>query len=108
MLVTIILDAERLMLGCESASAFRRTVSRQCQLCSCDDTRKEHSLLQSNCKVTSCGNRLQVTRERIRQIESKALRKMRQPSRQGVLVDYHDVGLDSTPAPDRKGMNRGS
>lgn len=46
-----------------------------------------------------------MTRERIRQIESKALRKMRQPSRQGVLADYKD-GLDTTPLPGRKGLAR--
>lgn len=47
----------------------------------------------------------QVTRERIRQIESKALRKMRQPSRQGVLMDYKN-GVESAVIPDRKGMHR--
>jgi Zn-dependent metalloprotease len=47
----------------------------------------------------------QVTRERIRQIESKALRKMRQPSRQGVLMDYKN-GVETASIPDRKGMHR--
>jgi Sigma-70, region 4 len=48
---------------------------------------------------------VQVTRERIRQIESKALRKMRQPARQGVLMDYKN-GIDTTVIPDRKGLHR--
>lgn len=34
------------------------------------------------------GNAFDVTRERIRQIEAKALRKLRQASRQTVLVEY--------------------
>ena len=34
------------------------------------------------------GNVFSVTRERIRQIEAKALRKLRQPSRNGILRDY--------------------
>jgi RNA polymerase primary sigma factor len=34
------------------------------------------------------GKRLGVTRERIRQIEAKALRKLRHPSRSKKLKDY--------------------
>ncbi|MBA2246721.1 MAG: RNA polymerase sigma factor RpoD, partial [Chloroflexia bacterium] len=34
------------------------------------------------------GNVFGVTRERIRQIEAKALRKLRQPSRANMLRDY--------------------
>ena len=34
------------------------------------------------------GKEFNVTRERIRQIESKALRKLRQPSRSRKLKDY--------------------
>jgi RNA polymerase primary sigma factor len=49
------------------------------------------------------GLRYKVTRERIRQIESKALRKMRQPSRQGVLHDYQG-GDAEIPLTGRKGM----
>ena len=45
------------------------------------------------------GNVFSVTRERIRQIEAKALRKLRQPSRNGVLREYlpsdHDAQIDS-------------
>jgi RNA polymerase primary sigma factor len=44
------------------------------------------------------GNVFSVTRERIRQIEAKALRKLRQPSRNGVLREYlpsdHDAQID--------------
>lgn len=37
-----------------------------------------------------CAARLYVTRERVRQIEAKALRKMRHPTRVGMLVDLMD------------------
>lgn len=37
------------------------------------------------------GTLFKVTRERIRQIEAKAMRKLRQPSRNGVLREYLDV-----------------
>jgi len=49
------------------------------------------------------GRVFSVTRERIRQIEAKALRKLRQPSRNGVLKDY--VGKEKTEQKDgsRKG-----
>ena len=44
------------------------------------------------------GNVFSVTRERIRQIEAKALRKLRQPSRNGVLREYlptdHESQID--------------
>ena len=36
------------------------------------------------------GKEFQVTRERIRQIEAKAIRKLRQPSRSKKLQDYLD------------------
>ena len=36
------------------------------------------------------GKEFNVTRERIRQIEAKALRKLRHPSRSKKLVDYRD------------------
>ena len=38
-----------------------------------------------------CARRLDVTRERIRQIEAKAMRKLRHPSRVGMFVDALDV-----------------
>lgn len=37
------------------------------------------------------GNVFKVTRERIRQIEAKAMRKLRQPGRNGILREYLDV-----------------
>jgi RNA polymerase primary sigma factor len=44
------------------------------------------------------GNVFSVTRERIRQIEAKALRKLRQPSRNGILREYlpsdHEAQVD--------------
>ena len=36
------------------------------------------------------GKEFNVTRERIRQIEAKALRKLRHPSRSKKLIDYRD------------------
>ena len=36
------------------------------------------------------GRQFNVTRERIRQIEAKALRKLRHPSRSKILKDYLD------------------
>jgi len=48
------------------------------------------------------GQHFKVTRERIRQIESKALRKLRQPQRQSVLSDYSN-GVDTSKAAGRKG-----
>ena len=38
--------------------------------------------------VEEVGRELKVTRERIRQIEAKALRKLRHPSRSKKLKDY--------------------
>lgn len=39
------------------------------------------------------GNIFKVTRERIRQIEAKAMRKLRQPSRNSSLREYLDVKI---------------
>ena len=36
------------------------------------------------------GTEFNVTRERIRQIESRALRKLRQPERNSIVLDYKD------------------
>lgn len=41
--------------------------------------------------LQECADRLNVTRERVRQIEQKALRKMRHPDRLPMLVDLLDV-----------------
>lgn len=41
--------------------------------------------------LQECADRLNVTKERVRQIEQKALRKMRHPSRLPMLVDLLDV-----------------
>jgi len=40
------------------------------------------------------GRRFSVTRERIRQIEAKALRKLRHPSRNRTLRDFHEGSLE--------------
>jgi hypothetical protein len=44
-----------------------------------------------------------VTRERIRQIEAKALRKLRQPSRSGKLKSFREDLHEMTPEPVRAG-----
>lgn len=41
------------------------------------------------------GQIFKVTRERIRQIEAKAMRKLRQPSRNSILREYLDVKSDA-------------
>ena len=41
------------------------------------------------------GHHFKVTRERIRQIEAKAMRKLRQPTRNTVLREYLEVITDS-------------
>ena len=43
------------------------------------------------------GTVFSVTRERIRQIEAKALRKLKQPSRNSILQEYYEAG-DNKPA----------
>lgn len=50
----------------------------------------------------------QVTRERIRQIECKALRKMKQPTRQSALKNYEEVMDQSGPGALRASAGRGS
>ena len=40
------------------------------------------------CALEEVGEEFNVTRERIRQIEAKALRKLRHPSRSKVLKDF--------------------
>ena len=45
----------------------------------------------ADCTFEEIGNMYGVTRERIRQIESKALRKMKHPSRFDHLRQYHDL-----------------
>jgi len=43
---------------------------------------------RANCTLEEVGEDFDVTRERIRQIEAKALRKLRHPSRSRSLKDY--------------------
>jgi RNA polymerase sigma factor (sigma-70 family) len=49
-----------------------------------NETGKEHTLEE-------CGIKFEVTRERIRQIEEKALRRLRMPSRANKLREYADI-----------------
>jgi RNA polymerase primary sigma factor len=54
-----------------------------------------HGLLDHTPKtLEEVGGRFGVTRERIRQIEAKALRKLRHPSRLGRLYDFADASCD--------------
>jgi RNA polymerase sigma factor (sigma-70 family) len=57
-------------------------------------TQREQKVLRmrfgDDLTLDECANRLDVTRERVRQIEAKALRKMRHPTRVGMLVDLMD------------------
>jgi RNA polymerase primary sigma factor len=48
----------------------------------------------SECTLEEVGRRFSVTRERIRQIEAKALRKLRQCSHNRVLGDFHEGSID--------------
>ena len=49
---------------------------------------------ESNHTLEEVGQDFNVTRERIRQIEAKALRKLRHPSRSGKLKNFSDKGTD--------------
>jgi len=48
-----------------------------------------------DCTLEEVGKLFELTRERIRQIEHKALRKMKHPSRFNYLRQYHDLFWDS-------------
>lgn len=48
------------------------------------------------------GTVFHVTKERVRQIESKALRKLRHPYRSAVLRDYSEVECDGSELPSRR------
>lgn len=58
-------------------------------------TRQEEKVINlrfyKDMTLDECASSLDVTRERIRQIEKKALRKLRHPQRVGMLVDLLDV-----------------
>ena len=54
------------------------------------DVASEHTLEE-------VGKDFSVTRERIRQIEVKALRKLRHPSRSKKLLSFFDKDLDNMP-----------
>lgn len=51
---------------------------------------KQYVTIDKRSKKAQVGQLFNVTRERIRQIEEKALRKMRHPSRSRKLKDYFD------------------
>lgn len=52
------------------------------------------------------GRHFNVTRERIRQIEMKAMRKLRQPARQSLLRDYADLDSDMRVNRASRGVRR--
>ena len=58
-------------------------------------TKREEKLIKlrfdSDLSLAECADRMHVSQERVRQIEKKALRKLRDPSRRGMLVDLLDV-----------------
>ena len=57
-----------------------------------------HGLLDHTPRtLEEVGGRFGVTRERIRQIEAKALRKLRHPSRLGRLYDFADASCEGGP-----------
>lgn len=69
-------------------------------------TRRERDVIRmrfyDDLTLDECGERLGVTRECIRQIEWKAMRKLRHPSRVGMFVDAIDsFGLNVTCAHSR-------
>jgi RNA polymerase sigma factor (sigma-70 family) len=43
---------------------------------------------RDECSLSECSEAVNVSRERIRQIEAKALRKLRHPSRSNIIKDY--------------------
>jgi RNA polymerase primary sigma factor len=47
--------------------------------------------IESNHTLEEVGNRFSVTRERIRQIEAKALRKLAHPQRSRTLRSFLDI-----------------
>jgi RNA polymerase primary sigma factor len=78
--------------------ASRRLLQEQVEVVLGTLTPREHRILQlrygledgRSRTLEEVGAEFQVTRERIRQIEAKALRKMRHPSRSRKLKDYLD------------------
>jgi RNA polymerase primary sigma factor len=76
--------------------ASRQLLKEQVEVVLCTLTAREHRILQlrfgledgRSRTLEEVGTEFNVTRERIRQIEAKALRKLRHPSRSRKLKDY--------------------
>ena len=66
--------------------------THNCSTCgeSCAERQEPQSLLKAPHTDSRIGKVYGVTRERIRQIEAKALRKLRHPSRSKKLRDFLD------------------
>jgi RNA polymerase primary sigma factor len=81
-----------------SDAASHRLLKEQITSVLCSLTRRERKVLQlrfgledgRSRTLEEVGREFGVTRERIRQIETKALRKLRHPSRSKKLKDYMD------------------
>jgi RNA polymerase primary sigma factor len=66
-------------------NVLRRIIEATNHACACDgDIKGDHTLEE-------VGKQFDVTRERIRQIEAKALRKLRHPSRSETLRSFLDI-----------------
>ncbi|MBO4791538.1 MAG: sigma-70 family RNA polymerase sigma factor, partial [Clostridia bacterium] len=77
-----------------SANILRQVLERQLNTLT---LREEHviklrfGLYDGRCRtLEEVGKEFNITRERIRQIEAKALRKLRHPSRRKYLTGYYD------------------
>ncbi len=87
-------------------AAFRQLLKEAVEAVLSTLSDREHRILErrfgldGGCPRTleEVGQEFGVTRERIRQIEAKALRKLRHPSRAQVLKDYLDMSSTTRPS----------
>ena len=79
------------MANTPSKSSLNKVLETSCSGFSISASIKSPSLESSSFPIgvsKEIGQIFDVTRERIRQIEAKALRKLRHPNRNGVLKEY--------------------